>query len=192
MTIQMPGSPPIELQTVTSIRYPGSFRMEARAPAGLLVQVFHNGEFWVQDARGTREAPASVADEMRNSVQRDAIGLLLGLLDRKIMASRLPDVQVSGRAMPAIEVQGPAMASLTVVFDPATALIVRQRYRGAGPEGTTAAEMEEEYSDFREVSGLQVPFAASVRVAGEVAVQRIVHTVEYNVPLDPSLFSRPS
>jgi hypothetical protein len=52
--------------------------------------------------------------------------------------------------------------------------------------------MEEEYSDFRDVSGLQVPFAATVRVAGAIAVRRVLHTVEYNVPLDPSLFSRPS
>jgi hypothetical protein len=191
MTITMPASAPVDLQTVTSIRYPGSFRMEARTPTGSLVQVFHNGEFWVRDARGAREAPASVADEMRNNVQRDAIGLLLGLLDRKVTASRIPDVQIEGRAMPAIHVQGPAMERMTVVFDPSTALIVRQRYR-AILQGTSSADMEEEYSDFRDVSGLQVPFAATVRVAGAIAVRRVLHTVEYNVPLDPSLFSRPS
>jgi zinc protease len=192
MAVSVAGGGPVDLETVTSISYPGSFRTEAQTPAGRLVQVFHNGEFWVQDARGTREAPSTVADDMRTNVQRDVIGLLLGLLDRKVTAARVPDVQVAGRAMPAIEVKGPTMAPLTIVFDPSSALIVRQRYRAAGAQGASPVETEEEFSDFRDVAGLKVPFSAVIRVAGEVTVRRTVHSVEYNVPLDPALFSRQS
>ncbi|MBA2259810.1 MAG: insulinase family protein, partial [Acidobacteria bacterium] len=36
-----------ELPTTTSIRYPGSFRIEASTPEGPLVQVFTAGTFWV-------------------------------------------------------------------------------------------------------------------------------------------------
>ena len=188
MSVSVAGGGPVDLQTVTSIRYPGSFRMDTTTPEGPLVQVFHNGEFWVKTAQGTREAPASVADEMRANVQRDSIGLLIGLLDRKMTAARVPDVEVGGRAMPAIEVKGPTMAPLTIVFDPATALIVRQRYRAHGAQGP-AVETEEEFSDFRDVSGLKVPFSAVLRVAGQVTVRRTLHRVEYNVALDPALFS---
>jgi zinc protease len=192
LKVSVAGGAPVDLETTTSIRYPGSFRMDAKTPNGPLVQVFQNGDFWVRDARGTREAPVSVADEMRNNVQRDSIGLLLGLIDRKISAARVPDVRIDGRAMPAIEVKSPAMAPLTVVFDPSSALIVRQRYHAAGPQGKGTVETEEEFSDFRDVAGLKVPFIAVVRVAGEETVRRTIHTVEYNVPLEPSLFSRES
>ncbi len=190
MTVSL-GGRPVDLETVTSIHYPGSFRMDAKTPAGPLVQVFHNGEFWVQDARGSREAPQSVADEIRANVQRDSIGLLLGLLDRKLTASRVPDVQVSGHAMPAIRVTGASMPPLTVIFDPATALIVRQRYLAPAPQGQPPVDTEEEFSDFRDIDGLKVPFSAAVRVGGVVTVRRALHSVEYNVPLDASIFSRP-
>ncbi len=190
MTVTL-GGRPVSLETVTSIHYPGSFRMDAKTPAGPLVQVFHNGEFWVQDARGSREAPQSVADEIRANVQRDSIGLLLGLLDQKLTASRVADVQVSGRPMPAIRVTGASMPPLTVIFDPATALIVRQRYRASAVQGQPPVDTEEEFSDFRDVDGLKVPFGAAVSVEGVVTVRRALHRVEYNVPLDSSIFFRP-
>ena len=84
------------------------------------------------------------------------------------------------------------MTSLTLVLDPASALIVRQRYRAPGADGKTTVDTEEEFSDYRDVGGLKVPFITVVRVAGEVTVRRKVHSVEFNVPLDPALFSRPS
>jgi len=190
LTVTVANGTPASLETITSIQYPGSFRSESKTPAGPLVQVFHNGAFWVQDpARGAREQPAPVANEMRANVQRDSIGLLVGLLDKRLTALRVPDVEVAGRRMPAVEVSGPTMPPLTLIFDPATALIVRQRYRAVTAPGAAVAETEEEFSDFRDVGGIKVPFSAVIRVNGAVTLTRIVRSVEYNVPLDPALFT---
>ena len=183
---------PLEVETVTSIRYPGSFRTEVKLPGHPVAHVFHNGDFWIQSADGVRQAPPSVADDLRANVQRDTIGLLLGLLDRKVTASRVPDVEVGGRVMPAIEVAGPAMEPLTVVFDPRSGLIVLQRYLTRQADGGSRVPAEEEFSDFRDVAGLQVPFTAVVRLGGTTTLRRTVRSVEFNVPLDPSLFSRQS
>src|SRR5205085_5922088 len=84
LAVSVAGGGPVNLETVTSIRYPGSFRMDAKTPGGPLVQVFSNGAFWIRDDRGVREAPPSVAAELRGNVQRDSIGLLVGLLDKKM------------------------------------------------------------------------------------------------------------
>jgi len=75
-----------------------------------------------------------------------------------------------------------------LIFDPATALIVRQRYRVAAA-GAVPADTEEEFSDFRDVGGIKVPFSAVVRVNGAITIKRVVRSVEYNVPLDPALFT---
>jgi zinc protease len=189
MTLRAEPRAPTDLSTKTAIRYPGSFRVDLDTPAGPVVQVFHNGKFWVTDARGTRDAPPDFAEDMRANVQRDSIALLLGLLDNKIGAVRVPDVSMSGRSYPALEIRGPAMRPLTVLFDPATALIAGQRYSGPQPGSPIT---EEEFSDYRDVSGIKVAFSAVVRVAGQVAVRRTVRRFEYNVPVDPALFTRPS
>jgi hypothetical protein len=93
--------------------------------------------------------------------------------------------------MPALEVTGPAMPRLTVILDPATLLVVRHRYQTPAVPGPGLVDTEEEFSDFRDVAGLKVPFSTVVRVAGDVTVRRRIRSVRYNVPLDPAIFSRP-
>jgi hypothetical protein len=189
LTVMVPSEGPADLETVTSIQYPGSFRSESKTPAGVVAQVFQNGRFWVQSPNGVKEQPGPVANEMRANIQRDSIGLLLGLLDRRLAAVRVADVDVDGRKMPAVEVKGPTMPALTLVFDPATSLPVRQRYKVISAPGAAPSDTEEEFSDFRDVGGVKVPFRATIRVNGVITLKRTVHTVEYNVPLDPALFT---
>jgi zinc protease len=80
-TVEIEGQQ-LEIPTETIIQYPGSYRLDARTPDGPLVQVFDRGEYWVKDAGGVQQASADVADELRASIQRDVIPLLLALYDR--------------------------------------------------------------------------------------------------------------
>jgi zinc protease len=176
-----------ELPTTTSIRYPGSFRIEASTPEGPLVQVFTAGTFWVEDARGSREAPPQVAAEMRAIVQRDSLPLLLALADGRLTATRT-DVIEAGQSLPGLNVTSAGMRGLTVILDPVTSLILKQRYMSADGEGVT----EEAFSDYRDMNGLQVAFRAVLRRPRAPTIERRLQTFEYNVQLAPALFTRPS
>lgn len=175
----------VAVPTTISIRYPGSFRVDAVAPAGIVTQVFNGGEYWIKDARGVRTAPSQVAEDLRGRVQRDAVSLLLALADGRITATRAAALQEGSRRLPALELSGSSMAPVTLVFDPVTALMLRERYLMDG------AQVEEEYSDYRRVSGIQVAFKASVRRGGAPLLERVFQSVELNVPLDRSLFTKP-
>ena len=176
-----------ELPTTTSIRYPGSFRIEASTPEGPLVQVFTAGTFWVGDARGSREAPPQVAAEMRAIVQRDSLPLLLALADGRLTATRT-DVIEAGQSLPGLNVTSSGMRGLTVILDPVTSLILKQRYMSADGEGVA----EEAFSDYRDMNGLQVAFRAVLRRPRAPTIERRLQTFEYNVQLPPALFTRPS
>jgi zinc protease len=181
-----------EFPSTTLIRYPGAFRSEAQLPGGRLVQVFSAGASWFQDATGVHEAPAAMAEQMRGAVQRDSVLLLLALADGKITARRVDDVVDASRKLPALEVALPGTQPLTLLFDPATALILKARYRvvvGAGGESVVS---EESYSDYRNVQGLNVAFATEVRREGAPALSRTLRSYEINVPLDSTLFTKPS
>jgi hypothetical protein len=52
--------------------------------------------------------------------------------------------------------------------------------------------VEEIYSNYRDVHGLQVPFTTDVRRDGAPAVHRTLRNFEFNVPVDSALFTRPS
>jgi hypothetical protein len=93
--------------------------------------------------------------------------------------------------MPAIEIALPGSTPLTLMFDPATTLIVKTRYVFTGaPDGRIA--VEEEYSDYRDVRGLKVAFRMQLRRDGAPAVDRTVRSFDFNVPLDVALFTKPS
>jgi zinc protease len=188
------GATPVE--TTSFIRYPSAFRVDARTPAGPLVQVFNGGEYWIQNGRGVASAPDAVADQIRGTIQRDAIGLLIALADGKIAAERLPDVVEERRSFRALSVSGAGMPPLTLVLDPDSGLIRAQRYdvprapRAPGEAGRSA--IEETFSDYRSVDGLQVAFSAAVKRDGVPYVTRRVVRFEYNIPLDSQLFIKPS
>jgi zinc protease len=190
VTIRTMPNGPVEVPTTTAIRYPGGFRIDATTPMGQLVQAFNAGQYWVQDSRGVREAPAGVAAEILSNVQRDVVPMLLALAEGRITATRLDDLNEQGRKLPAIEVKAAGMRPVTVVLDPETALIRRQQYvMSAGPG---SAKMEEIFSDYRAVDGLQVAFKAEVRRNGTPILDRVVRSVQLNPPLAATLFTKPS
>lgn len=178
-----------DLPSTTIIRYPSAFRIEASTPAGRLIQVFNAGKYWVQDRSGIHDAPESMAALIRGNVQRDTIPLLLALNDGKVSAS-LGEIAEAGRKLPVLEVSLPGSTPLTLVFDPATTLLARSKYRMPGPSGDV--NVEEIYSNYRDVHGLKVPFTTEVRRDGAPAVQRTLRTFEFNVPIDPVIFNKPS
>jgi zinc protease len=172
----------------TSIQYPDRFRTDAMTPAGRLVQVFDRGRCWVQNERGVHQAPAPLAAELRGHVQRDLVRLLLGIAEGRMTASRAPDVVENGRPMPALDVQAPEMRAVTLVLDPESALVFKQRYI----VGDDPLAVEETYSDYRDVDGIKVAFRTVLSGAGVPTVERVVRSFRYNVPVDPALFTRPS
>jgi zinc protease len=172
----------------TSIQYPDRFRTDAMMPAGRLVQVFNKGECWMQNAHGARAASPQLAAELQASVQRDVVRLLLGLADGQMAARRVADIVENGRAMPALEVTQGEMRAITLVLDPNSSLIVKQRYAAGGDPRI----VEEAFSDYRDVEGVKVAFKTIVRTSGAALVERVVRSFRYNVPIDPALFTRPS
>jgi zinc protease len=176
----------VDIPTTTSIRYPGGFRVDAQLPTGKLTQVFNAGQYWVADDRGAREAPPQFAMEIRSHVQRDMIPLLLGLVDGKIVATRAADEIEGDRKLPVLFVEGAGMRPVSLVIDPDTLVVLRQRY------DMESATMEERYSDYRLVDGVRVAFKAEVRRNGTPLMERSVSTIEFNPALDPELFTKPS
>lgn len=178
---------PLAVPTLIRVMYPGSFRIDLDMPKGPVVQVFHRGTFWVRDARGVSTAPDGAAESMRGNIQRDSIALLVALAEGRVAARRAEDVTLEGRRMPALTIDLQPAGPLTLVLDAASGLILREMYAAPGAEG----RIEESYADYRDVQGLQVAFAVTVRHPELPPVTRVIREFEYNVRLEPSLFARP-
>ena len=176
------------VSAVTYVRYPGQFRMDARGPEGLVVQTFDNGVVWVADDSGPREAPPQFAGILKAGVQRDIVAMLLALNDNRVRSRRGADVLIAGKAVPSLEVETEPAGRITLLFDPDTGLLLSQRYGGSSGNPAT----EETFLDYRDVQGMKVAFRIRVRIEGQPPIERVTQTIEFNVPVDPALFSKPA
>jgi zinc protease len=172
----------------TYVRYPGQFRMDAQGPEGRIVQTFDNGNVWVADDGGPRDAPPQFAGILKAGVQRDIVSVLLALNDNRVPSRRGADVVLDGKPYPSLEVDLSAAKRVTLVFDPQTGLLLSQRY-GGGP-GDPATE--ESFLEYKDVKGVQVAFRIRVRVDGQPPIERVTQTIDFNVPIDPTLFAKPT
>jgi hypothetical protein len=74
-------------------------------------------------------------------------------------------------------------------IDANTGLIAKQSYQ-AGGAGQPL--VEEIFSDYRLVDGVQVAYVAAVRRGGQLMLERHINVITINPPLDPALFTRPA
>ena len=81
----------------------------------------------------------------------------------------------------------------TLGIDPATGRVVSQTWRGRGPGGVIG-QIVINYSDFRAVAGLQVPFKVTATFAGQPhpALSATIEATTVNGQVDPASFKKPT
>jgi hypothetical protein len=82
-------------------------------------------------------------------------------------------------------VSGDGLSPTTIYINRDTGLVERMKYDS--PEGLVV----EDYSDYRDVEGVQVPFHTIVQRGGAAAVERDVAHIHFNIGLPAGLFDRP-
>jgi zinc protease len=188
-TAAMPGGDR-EADTTTMLVYPDHVWVETRLPEGTVVQVYDGQHAWVRDPLGVHDVPAANARDMAASLQRDTVSVLLAAEDGRVRARALPDVKdTSGRLYRALELSSSGLEPMVLYIDRQTNLIAKQAY-ALGGQGQPL--VEELFSDYRPVDGVQVAFTAAVERAGQRVLDRRITSIEFNRAVDPALFKRPA
>ncbi|MEN3328746.1 MAG: hypothetical protein V7638_3553 [Acidobacteriota bacterium] len=91
----------------------------------------------------------------------------------------------------AVDVEMPGFMT-TLGIDPATGRVVSQTYRGRGPGGVVG-QIVINYSDYRTVEGLSLPFKTTATFDGQPfpALTATSEAVTVNAQIDPSAFKKP-
>lgn len=130
-----------------TVRYvaPGHFRQDQVLPFGTIVVYINGDAGWLSTPQGTQDMPAEIVKQAQGEVFRNLVTLILSdrVAGRTVNAVSANTVEISG---------GGQVARLE--FD-ASGLPAKLSYTEAGQPETSEA-----YSDFREVSGVKLPFKA--------------------------------
>jgi hypothetical protein len=151
-----------------------------------VTQVFADGHYWVTGPTGAGELPSEQSGPIRAAVERDIVRMLLGAKTGQLVVRTVDVGEAEDPLVGAVEISGGGMTPVTLLINRTNGLIEQARY-DAGPEG----RVTETYSDYRNVSGIQVPFHTVVRRGPLPPIERDVKTIHFNVPLDAALFVKP-
>jgi len=136
------------------------------------------------------DVPQQMVRDLEGNLRRDTVAALLAAADGRLNARQLLDAKdEQGALRYAIELSGPDLDPTILYVDPETNLISKQTYV-AGGRGQPL--VEELFSDYQAVDGLQVAFTTTVRVRGESVLDRRVTAFTINAPISPALFKRPT
>jgi zinc protease len=189
VTAGLSGREPTAFETTNYIQYPDRLRIETKVPEGVNVQACDGTGVWVKDQHGVRDQPEPVARQVRVSLRRDVVALLLAAKNGVVRLRVLPDVKnVSGAVNHVLELSAVDLNPILLYINPESGLIDKLAFVDDAPSKPL---VEETFSDYRDVDGVRIPFRGTRKI-GTQSVERQSTDVKVNVPIEPSLFKRPA
>jgi len=150
---------------------PSHLRQDSRQTSGP-VSLYCDGKLgWISTPRGAGPLRGAILVEMRNEVFHVYFSLLLAGGEISVAAVDDRTVEISA-----------GDETVRLVIDPATGLPQQLLYDSPQPNGPPQP-MEEEYSDFREVNGIQVPFHTTYHQGGKYLAESAVSQFQINTGL---------
>ena len=188
MTVSTLRGPTI-IPTKTYVVYPDKFRVDATFGGQQTVQAYNSGTAWVKDPAGVAAAPPAMRNDFAATVRRDTFPLLIAAAEGRLTVRQQPEEGSGGTVLKVLEVSGPGLDPMQLYID-RDYRIVRQTYTTPGPDGRPT-KADEQFSDYRKVNGIDVPFKASVLRDGQKILDRTIKSVTFNTAVDLMLFQQP-
>ena len=180
---------PTIIPTRTYVVNPDKFRVDATFAGQQSIQAYDSGTAWVKDPAGVSAAPAAMRNDFAATVKRDTFPMLIAAAEGQLTVKPLPEEGRDGAVVKVVEVSGNGLEPVRLYIDK-DYRIVRQTYATPGPDGRSV-QAEEQFSDYRKVDGIDVPYKATVLRNGQKILDRTLKSVAFNTTVDPTLFTQP-
>jgi hypothetical protein len=137
---------------------------------------------------GTRDMPSSMKQDRLNTLKRDWIAIAQHAADPTYVFTLGRTEKVGSTEAQIVNVTGNGI-SVKWALDPQSARLLQVSYQDVGQRGPVQRVID--YSDWRPVDGLSVPFQRSVGDDGQPSATEQIQSYEINPPVDAKLFEKP-
>jgi hypothetical protein len=165
---------------VDYLMLPDRQRTEINLPMGAMVQVADGEQAWMKMATEVQDISAQLKD--RHFYGYD---VLRQAGQPGYTARPLPDAEVSGKRTQVVELADPQGHATRFFLDPETHFVAEVTF------ALGAQNPEQFFSDYREISGVKVPFTLNTSQQGNPLIEVQVTEAQVNPPIDPGLFKKP-
>jgi zinc protease len=178
----------LQVKLTTTFVAPDKLQQVITLPMGEMKQVLVKDMAWAVTPQGTVDMPESQSKEMQQRLFRDWATLFRKGDTEGLNVQYLGAGDVNGSKAEIISVsQGEEMV-VKLFLDAETFVPVKQAYKGMTMTGP--ADLEEFYSEVRDVSGIKLPFAGVMNANGSKYIEWKVTDAKFNTEIDPSIFQK--
>jgi YHS domain-containing protein len=167
------------------LSFPDTLRQETIRPTFTLTSIITPSDSFII----VNNAARPMSEAGRTAIYKDLNHDLVVLL----RARTRPDFKasLSTEDKSAVDVELPGFTT-TLGIDPGTGRVISQTYRGRGPGGVVG-QIVINYSDYRTVEGLSLPFRTTATFDGQPfpALSATSEAITLNGQIDPSAFKKP-
>jgi zinc protease len=174
-----------------TVQFPDRLRAAVIAeqlPGEMLIVVSPTSAFMSMTGAGTRDMPSSMKQDRLNTLKRDWIAIAQHAADPAYVFTLGGTEKAGNTEAQIVHVTGNGI-SVKWALDPQSARLLQVSYQDVGQRGPVQRVID--YSDWRPVDGITVPFQRSVTDDGQPSATEQIQTYEINPPLDAKLFEKP-
>jgi zinc protease len=173
----------MQISVTSSHIFPNKVVQEMNTPGGVFTIVFDGEKGWFVGPQGSQDLPESQVKETKADLFRSFTNLFQAE-NLKIQDSGTEESE--GKKLGVLLISDDSGNELKMYIDPASYLPFQISYRGQGMMGPSS--FEEILSDFREVSGVKLPFDQVINVEGKKYAETKILEMNMNAAVDPGLF----
>lgn len=179
-----------QVKNILVMAFPDALRQKTIRPNFTLTSVITPSESFVLVNNTARPMP----DGNRAAINKELHHELLVLFrarTRSGFKAWATGTDGEEKSLEYVDVELPEFTT-TLGIDSATGRVVSQKYRGRGPGGVMG-EIVINYSDYRTVEGLSLPFKTTATFDGQSlpALSATIEAITVNGAIDPSTFKKP-
>jgi zinc protease len=181
---------PMSMQLEAAINLSGKLLNKMQTPMGEMAMGFDGESGWMRMGANTRDLPDAQKNEAASSLFRSSVGLLQNFDKPGRTVQALGTEELDGKKYDAVVVADPARnLQVKLYLDPATHIIAAKQFVAAlmGPP----TETEEVYSDYRDTSGVKVPFKTVTRQGGKPRSELTATEVKINPGIADAAYKKP-
>ncbi len=178
----------MQISSTTTFVVPDKLHEVLDLPMGQFKQVVVQDEVWMVTPQGTVDLSESQRKEIKAAMFRDWVNLLRMKMAENLAVQYLGTAQVDETEAEIISLTDGNDNTVKLFLDAKTFMPLKQAYKGMTMTGP--ADLEEAYSDMRDISGIKLPFSTTVKADDKKYLERKIIEAKFNVEIDPNIFQK--
>ena len=182
------GEMTIDVEALVS--FPDKAKSTMRTPMGEITQLLNGDRAWMINPMGAAQsAPPQMRDSMIEEIWGNLVFLYGRVDEAGLTIQHIGQEEIDGKAAEALLITPPGLSPFRLYLDAETMMPVKRAAQTVTQQGPT--EIETTLGDYREVSGIMLPFKQTIVQNGQPAGESVTQAIEINPEIPADAFAAP-